>query len=285
MLTAVLVAACSSDVESGSDGQAAKIGPATGVDDSVEGSGPAGDAGAAPVGESAASDDGMPHLVKKGNVHVRAITDDGNVIYDVMEGAHLTLQAVSLLQRGDPLILSSDLRPIRGNVMTMSGAVVASGPAVGFWTEIKDVDRGQDYVGTLSVWTRANGVKVVSTTSSNGQFAASSDGSRIAYSTGANATTQRIVIGDSSAASTPTTVVSGVALGFVGDRGCKPHYAFGGTTLFLASCGPTSAQATARVLTKDSKTPVTLSTKAFGVTLNTMTIGGLTIAFPSRPLR
>src|SRR5690606_6751547 len=111
------------------------------------------------------------------------------------------------------------------------GPLVVGG-AVAYWTAIVGAD------GTINVWTKAGGTRrALSTTSPVGLFAATEDGSRVAFTTG--------VVGDAAdlaVVDTTTTTPTVVPLLAEGERinllafDCPPVFGFAGSNLVASFC-------------------------------------------------
>lgn len=171
--------------------------------------------------------------------------------------------------------------PIAGGTPTkiadydLSDPLGVVGGAVAIWTGVPaDGPRR----GTLNVWTRATGMKTgVATDSVPGIFAASADGSRIAFTQGAtlneagNAVeSAEVGVRDTAAADNAITLTgTGVGAGNavnVAATNCRPDWGFVGKVLIAAHCTGTSPDAVnAKILlVPDGATPTLTRLDATG---------------------
>lgn len=177
--------------------------------------------------------------LKTGNVVLLGVTSDAtpHAVYIVV-GATNSLEAAPLAG-GAPVVISA--------TFATTDRVAVRGGAVAYWTGVTNS------IGTLNVWTKANGAKTaISTTSRTGFFSASKDGARIAFSVGASATSTDLAV-TTSATPAATAVLTGnaainlaAAVGAGGNpASCAPQIGFAGQVLFAAYCTGTAANATA----------------------------------------
>lgn len=159
--------------------------------------------------------------LRDGATVFHGLTDDGYVVYEVMGPASSSLEAASVA--GGPPIAIATLVP--------SSYATTSGSAVAFWT----ARAGE--LGTLSVWTKAGGLKTnIATASSVNGFSASHDGTRIAFRFDGTATTTSFAVTSAAAPATTagaeTAVISVAAAG----SSCPPQQGFVGSAFFVAYC-------------------------------------------------
>lgn len=188
-----------------------------------------GSSGASSSGESSSSSGGSSSggsstggLVAKelatGFVTVSGIAGD-EVIFQAVGTTGVTLSSV----------------PIAGGTATkivdlvQGDRAVVRGGAVGIW---RTVTNG---IGTFSVWTKAAGLKVGPANSLAGLFVASDDGSRIAFSVAATASTSRLAVVDPATVSS-TTTFEGTSAAISIVQGCSPFLRFAGKTFVGAYC-------------------------------------------------
>jgi hypothetical protein len=150
-----------------------------------------------------------------------------------------------------------------------------AGGAVAIWTGVPATGPER---GTLNVWTRATGLKTdVATNSVPGLFAASADGSRIAFTQGATVNgagnaleSAEVGIRDTAAAANAATLTgTGVGAGNavnLATTSCDPDWGFVGKVFIAAHCTGTSATAVnAKVLlVPDGATPTVTRLDASG---------------------
>lgn len=201
-----------------------------------------------------------PKELKSGGAVLVGVTEDDRAVYVTIGGASSALEAVPLTG-GTPDVIAATFDP-------QTEAVVVSGGAVAWWTGLD-----ADGIGTINVWSKAAGAKTaLADDSAAGVFAASSDGSRVAYSvaTNAQATQTDLWVTDTSAAAPVANgifvVADSINLAALGgaNPSCGLDLAFVGKKLFAAFCTGTSASATAARLyyvPADSTTEVRLDDK------------------------
>ncbi len=190
--------------------------------------------------------------------------------------------------------------PIAGGASTVIGTlgqdddVAVRGGAVALYTNV-DAQK----IATLSIWTKANGLKKdVTTKARTGIFAASADGSRVAFSVNATATGTDLAV-TGSATPAVTGVLTGANAINLASQNCAPSLRFTGTRLFGAYCTGAATDAVAAKLVTVADTATTAqelvanTTDALAIqpVFATDTAGskvfvlGLTTATPARQAR
>lgn len=188
-------------------------------------------------GGSTSSSSGGGTILKAGEAFIVDVTADGQVIYFAANGNAATLEAVPAAG-GQQAVIDANVDPD-------NDTVGVSGGAVGIWKAV-DADTG---LGTFSFWTKAAGAKQnVATGSVATLFAASDDGTRIAFSVNGSATSTDLAV-TSTATPVATAVLAGstnVGSGInIASQSCFPDTSFVGKRLFSAHCPGTSANAQA----------------------------------------
>lgn len=160
---------------------------------------------------------------------VVGITSDDYVVY-VTLGTPATLEAIPVAGGTSEVIES----PFDVNTT----AVAVAGGAVGYWTNLSATQ-----IGTFNLWTKAGGKKAaLNNASSTELFAATEDGTRVAFSVSATETQSDIALADSATAAAITTGILDVA-----DRvnlaaatavtpTCSPNLRFAKKNLVAAFC-------------------------------------------------
>jgi len=169
---------------------------------------------------------------------------DGAFLIGVTTGA--TPHAVYYLDKGgnqydvEAIALSNGaVTVLKANIGDSDNAYV-SGGAVAFYTGTVS-----NVATSVSVWTKANGIKTVTTPTRQGLFAANQDGTLVAFSANATATSTDVVLTTSaapSAASPALTTDNAVNLAALAK--CSPQIGFAGSVLVGSYCTGTEAGAT-----------------------------------------
>jgi hypothetical protein len=211
--------------------------PAT-ADDGGAGPGDAGTGGPGPGGgelDGASGDGGNRAppgtLLTQGDVTILGVTTDGHVLCTSNDGSSTNLEVVDVAMK-QATVLVQNLGP--DDFGMVDGKVIA------YWTGVTSG------VGTLHIWTPASGMKEAGAGSLRGVFAASSDGSRIAYST--NTSDQgltTITVGNPALNPPSTDAFPNVGQGTQQDP-CAPSLGFVGTRLFVSICLNTSTSPSIR---------------------------------------
>ena len=219
-----------------------------GADPSPAGEAPVPDAGNADTSSGGNPDDDggtAPTLpadtLAEGDVILNGLAGDDAIYIDLGQNS---LHAVPIA--GGAAVKIADL--------TDDSTFEISGGAVAVWTGITGT--GAATLGTLNVWTRATGYKTAVATSSRpgSFFAASDDGSRIAFSQGIvvdadKLTSVPIGVRDTAAGTNAVTLTDANAINFAADD-CPPAMGFAGKVFFAQFCTGTDESATdARLVT------------------------------------
>ena len=185
-------------------------------------------------------------LLRAGFVGLNSVTSDDYAVYTVRDadGGTRTRLEVMPLGGGEPTVLIE--RMVSTDVVARRDRVVA------FWTKVDPQTR----IGELSIWTAAHGVKKVASASSTSFFAATADGTRIAYSVAATAGGTAVAVSDTKPGAAGSVVIPTVG------GGCAPRVGFAGGRLFTGTC-TTSAAATIRTVGPGETTAKTLLPNAF----------------------
>jgi hypothetical protein len=227
-------AACGSSEASGTNPDDGSGGETNGS--SSGGSSGASSSGASSSGETSSSSGGSSSgstssggLTAKelatGFVTITGIAGD-QVVYQAVDTGGVTLNAVPI-GGGTPTKISD---------MVQGDRAFVSGGAVGVW---RTVTNG---IGTFNVWTKAAGLKAGPANSLVGLWRAADDGSRIAVSVAATATSSRIAVLDPAALTADTTYETSGAFGAINIADtCPPFFRFAGKTFVAAYCTSGSA--------------------------------------------
>lgn len=165
-----------------------------------------------------------------GEFLVRGVTTDGYVVYLKFGNNITSVEAVSQ-NGGTPIVLVADLGD--------EDDVFVSGGAVGIWTNLDE-----NFVGDFSVWTKATGLKSSTIKGPIGEFAASADGTNVAY-VKTNAANEDLMFSDSAFTIVPVEVQDQLGRGD-GVTDCAPSYGFHKTFLVAATCKNATTTATIR---------------------------------------
>lgn len=187
-------------------------------------------------------------LLKQGDVSIQGVTSDGYVVYTLTAGNATSLEIVNV---------STKQSTVLAQTFGQNDGVVVDGKVVAFWTGV------QNSVGSLSLWSAANGVKSVGPNSISGFFAASPDGTRVAYST--NVSQQRltsIAVGNPALSPASTIAFTNVGQG-TQQAPCPPSMGFTGTRLFVSVCFNTGTAPSIRT-TSDTGVNTTILTNSDG---------------------
>ncbi|MFO0663558.1 MAG: hypothetical protein U0174_06380 [Polyangiaceae bacterium] len=203
-------------------------------------SGPKADGGITDPDSSTTKDSGSdasvgPLTIKtsklvSGEFLIRGVTEDGYVAYLRFENNKTSAEVISQ-NGGTPIVLNDDLGDTED--------IFVSGGAVGLWTNLDAND-----VGKFFVWTKANGLKDSTIKTAIGDFAASSDGSRVAY-VKVNPTTEELMFSDTAFTIVPVQVQDDLGRGD-NTTDCTPSYGFHKTFLVAATCKDGTTNATVR---------------------------------------
>lgn len=183
--------------------------------------------------DGGSSSGGLPTTLLKGgdNANLLGVAND-HVIYYV-SGSPNSIEAVPLA--GGASVKIADLGA--------NDDIAISGGAVALYTNLN-----ADNIGTLSVWTKSTGLKSnITTTARDQMFVASPDGSRIAFSVNATATSSSLAVTDTATPSA-TAILTGAAAVNVAAHvagACEFDIGFIGKSLFAAYCTGTSDSAAA----------------------------------------
>lgn len=140
----------------------------------------------------------------------------------------------------EAVALSNGAVTVLKTAIADSDNAYVSGGAVAFYTGTVS-----NVATSVSVWTKANGIKTVNTPTRQGLFAANQDGTLVAFSANATATSTDVVLTTSaapSAASPALTTDNAVNLAAL--AGCSPQIGFAGSVLVGSYCTGTDAGAT-----------------------------------------
>ncbi len=157
---------------------------------------------------------------------------------------------------------------------------VVSGGAVAIWTSIS----GRR--GTLNVWTRATGLKTnVATDSVYGLFAASEDGTRIAFSQNATLNEEgtalqstQVGIRDTDAASDAATLTGTTAVNLV-TQSCPPYWGFVGKVFIAAHCTGTASAGSIATNAKVLRVPDGAPATVTRLDAASLTVAGTAVPF------
>ncbi len=188
-------------------------------------------------------------ILRAGEAFVLDVTADGQVIYFAANGAAASVEAVPAAG-GQQVVIDANVDP-------ENDTVGVSGAAVGIWKAVS-ADTG---LGTFSFWTRTTSTKAnVATGSVATLFAASDDGTRIAFSVnGSDASTDLAVT--STATPVATAVLTGTSAINIASQSCFPDTSFVGKRLFSAHCpgvSPNAEAARLYTVADGATTPVRL---------------------------
>lgn len=187
-------------------------------------SGSSGDAGVGPKNTKLKDGDTLLIGVTTGATpHAVYYLSKGGNVYDV-EAVALSNGAVTVLKAG---------------IGDADNAYV-SGGAVAFYTGTVS-----NIATSVSVWTKTNGIKTVNTPTRQGLFAANADGTLVAFSANATATSTDVTLTTSaapSAASPALTTDNAVNLAALSK--CSPQIGFAGSVLVGSYCTGVDANAT-----------------------------------------
>jgi hypothetical protein len=183
---------------------------------------------------------GTPLLVAPGAVKLVGITKDEQIVYLATAGTALPALQTIPMAGGTPTVLLQSFDVNRD-------VVVVSGGAVGFWTDVNN-NRG-----TFNLWTRVGGLKTnltEPTDSAPRLFAASDDGTRVAFGVGSTPSASDLAIADATSVALTTTGIFGTTLvNTAAARGtspsCTPDLKFLKRTFVGSFCTGTSSVATA----------------------------------------
>jgi hypothetical protein len=186
--------------------------------------------------DSGGNPDGGPIVgatqLATGSIGILGITEDDYVLYYSTVGTTDSLNIVSLAG-GAPVVLAPALGA--------DDVVAIDGKTVAFWIGT-DKTTG---IGTMSLWTKAGGIKAVGAGSRAGIFAATADGARIAYSMNAVATGTEVMIGNPALNPASTSILTVAQAG----TGCDVTLKFVGARLFSSTCAGAATTATIRTFT------------------------------------
>jgi hypothetical protein len=175
----------------------------------------------------------------QGGAKIVGVTKDDQLVYVTTTGTP-SLNAVPLAG-GTPTVLAQSFDPD-------TSVALVSGGAVGFWTNVSD------HVGTFNLWSRTGGLKTNLTQSHDSAvnvFAATADGSRIAFSVGTDSSfsTDLAIANASSVALTTSGIFNDSLIDTAAMRGsaptCSPQIRFAQRALIMAFCSGTSSIASA----------------------------------------
>lgn len=242
-----------------------------------DGTGPGGEtnassSGGSSSGSSGASSSGDPGTSSSGGSSSGGSSSGGLVATELAKG-FATITGIAgdqvIYQAIDQNGVSLNAVPIGGGTaskiadMVQGDRAVVRGGAVGLW---RSVANG---VGTFSVWTKAAGLKAGPTGSIAGLFAATDDGSRIAFSVAATANSSRLAVVDPATVTATTTYNGGDNAAMNIAQTCRPFLRFAGKTFVGAYCTAGSAVRARLVVVADGATTfdsiVSNSTNANGI--------------------
>lgn len=208
-------------------------------DDDTKDGGATGDAGDAGRITDSGSDVTTPPVVdgkiKAGDTQVLGVTTGAqpHVVYYVFKGTNATDIEAAPVAGGAAISLAT-------NITDQEGAIV-SGGAVAIY---KGFNTGSIY-NSVTIWTKTAGAQVV-TSKTRPIFAANADGSRVAFSVGATATSTGIAV-TGSVTPSATPVVTDVNLAAAN---CQVRAGFAGETFAITHCtGTTTSVSNARFVT------------------------------------
>jgi hypothetical protein len=162
-----------------------------------------------------------------------------HAVYYVQNGTAYDVEAAPVAG-GAPVV-------IKAGIADADSAYV-SGGAVAFYTGTT-----AGIATSITVWTKANGAKPVTTASRDAVFFASQDGTRVAFSTNATATSTDIAVTTSAAPSAATPALTGANAVNLAATACDANIGFTGTTLVGAYCTGVDTTATqAKLVTVDA---------------------------------
>lgn len=184
--------------------------------------------------------------LRAGQVELVGVTADDQAIYRVGDRAGPTSLEAIPIAGGAPTVLATGLVP--------ADRVVVQGGAAAWYTAVDGAG-----IGTVNLWTKASGVKPALSTSSHvGLFAASPDGTRVAFSVAATATSTALAVTNAATPSAAATLSGPNEVNLAATANCAPMLAFAGAALFGAYCNGTLAGANAaRLVTVSAAGDVT----------------------------
>jgi hypothetical protein len=191
-----------------------------------------------------------PTKLGDGDISVVGVTSDNNVVF-LTFGTKVTLQVIPLAG-GAPAMLNPDVKLTGG---ADDDSFQVSGGVVGIWSAVTATGSSK-----LQVWTKANGLKDVSTTApAVDSIAGSKDGTQVAFVRTVG-TEDQLALSPTTLAGTPTVVDAALGRGTAGTP-CNPNFRFADKYLVSLTCGGT--RTTADLRRTEAATVTTVSTTRF----------------------
>ena len=167
------------------------------------------------------------------------------VYYKTNAGMGFDVEAVPLAG-GAAVVLKTDIAD--------DDFAFVNGGAVAWFTGTEAGTKGVGKATAINIWTKANGIKTVTTATRSGLFAATDDGASVAFGTGSTDTTTDLVYTTSAAPVVTTASFTGAnAFNWASAKAvapataatCAPRVRFAGTVLIAAYCTGTTGTAVA----------------------------------------
>jgi hypothetical protein len=172
-----------------------------------------------------------------GAIDVVGVTSDDNVIF-LTHGTKNTLQAIPI-GGGAPAMLNPDVK-ISDPPAATDDSFQVSGAVVGIWSAVTATKSSK-----LQVWTKANGLKDVTTTAPVADvIAGSKDGTQVAF-VRTMGTADQLALAPTTLAGTPTLVEAALKRG-TATTPCDPNFHFADKYLVSLTCSGTSTTARLR---------------------------------------